>query len=451
MAKKSSPQPPPAPDPSAVARAQTGSNLVAAIGNTFMGNANEYSPLGTVENIWAGERAVVDPSNGNTYYVPTFDRRTTLSPEQQRLYDQQTGLGIQSNDIAKAQLTRVNDMISSPIDQSRLPARVDSIEPRPTLSPMAGRPSLYEDLAPVNIESFDGGDYQELTRNPAEVGGPQRNVGPIDYSNDRRRVEEAIYSRINPQLDRDRAALETTLVNQGFTRGSEAFNREMDSFGRQANDARMQAVLAGGQEQSRMAGLDFQRFGLENQAQAQDNAQRIERAGFANDASTQDLQNRIAQNTATNVAAGLEFDQDAQRRSFYNTSRQQDYDNEARRIEFNNRIYQQDFANRQDDAAFRNTARERALQETFALRNQPLNEIAALMGGGQVTMPQFTQFRPGQIEAAQPGMYAMQGYQTSMQGYNAQQQAQAQSRAGLYNLGASILGAGTRMAAPRLF
>ncbi len=40
-------------------------------------------------------------------------------------------------------------------------------------------------------------------------------------------------------------------------------------------------------------------------------------------------------------------------------------------------------------AQFANQARQQALQEAFALRSQPLNEIAGLMGGSQIAMPQF--------------------------------------------------------------
>lgn len=444
MGKKSTPAPPPQPDPYAVARAQTGSNVMTSIANTWLGNANETSPLGTVDYRNTGYQTVTDPSNGQTYQIPTFERTTTMSPEQQTLYDQQVGLGWLSNNIAGDQLTRVNDLISRPVDTSALPRRIDSIAPTPGFERMPGGPELYQYIGDPNIAGFDPSVYGGLQREFADVGGPQRRVGPTDFSQDRQRVEEALYSRLNPQLERDRAALESTLVNQGFARGSEAFNREMDAFNRQANDARMGVVRAGGEEQSRLAGLDFQRFGLENQAEAQAYQQALERARFGNEAGTQDLQNRIAGNVAQNTAAGLDWDQRAQNLQFYNTSQQQTHDNLARSIEFNNKTGQQEFANTQDAAAFQNTARERALQEALALRNQPLNEIAALMNGGQVTMPQFTQFRPGQVDPTPVGNYVYQGYNTAMNGYNQQLQANAASRAGMYNLGAAVLGTGAR-------
>lgn len=68
-------------------------------------------------------------------------------------------------------------------------------------------------------------------------------------------VTEGILSRLDPQVERQRQALETQLVNQGFQRGTQGFNEALDEFNRAQNDLRLQATLAGGQEQSRLFGL----------------------------------------------------------------------------------------------------------------------------------------------------------------------------------------------------
>lgn len=65
-------------------------------------------------------------------------------------------------------------------------------------------------------------------------------VGDVQKS-----AENAYLSRINPQLDIQEDKLRTKLATQGITQGSEAYNREMDTFGRQRNDATQQAVMAG--------------------------------------------------------------------------------------------------------------------------------------------------------------------------------------------------------------
>ena len=43
-------------------------------------------------------------------------------------------------------------------------------------------------------------------------------------------------------------------------------------------------------------------------------------------------------------------------------------------------------------AQFGNQARQQSLQEMLALRNQPINEISALMSGGQVSLPNVPQY-----------------------------------------------------------
>jgi hypothetical protein len=78
--------------------------------------------------------------------------------------------------------------------------------------------------------------------------------GAIDDTS-RKRVEDAIMSRINPQYQNDESALRTRLLNSGIEVGTDAYNREMNNFSQRLNDARMQAVLAGGQEESRQVGL----------------------------------------------------------------------------------------------------------------------------------------------------------------------------------------------------
>ena len=98
-------------------------------------------------------------------------------------------------------------------------------------------------------------------------------IGDPDQS--RATVESAVLSRINPDLERERAALESRLANQGITMGSEAWNTGMQDWSRMANDARMQAVLTGGQEQSRIFGLGMGQSQMSNAARQQSLAEQL--------------------------------------------------------------------------------------------------------------------------------------------------------------------------------
>jgi len=321
---------PAAPDPKATAAAQTGSNVQTAIANTIMGNANETSPYGSVRYNQIGTQRIGAPAGqsvapgggtggyggkmgeafgmggggvgaggGEGYDIPQYERVVTLSPEQQKLYNQQTRLGSDLNNLAIGQTGRLNDTLSKPI-------------------------------------SFDG-----LPK------------VPTDFSADRLRVEEALNSRLNPQIERDRNALETKLVNQGLARGSSAFNEEMDSVNRQATDQRMQSVLAGGQEQSRLYGIS-------------------------------------------------------------------------------------------------SDARNRGVQEMLALRNQPINEISALMSGGQVTAPQFQQYQGGSVAPTDIAGMTYNSAALNNQNYQTQQSQNNAAMGGMFGLGQAALMGGMKYGLPLL-
>lgn len=72
-------------------------------------------------------------------------------------------------------------------------------------------------------------------------------VSADDVATQQARAEEAYMSRLNPQFQRDEEALRARLINQGIGQGSQAYQREMDTFNQMRNDARQQAILAGQQ------------------------------------------------------------------------------------------------------------------------------------------------------------------------------------------------------------
>lgn len=78
-------------------------------------------------------------------------------------------------------------------------------------------------------------------------------------------VQDAIFSRLTPQLERRRGQLENQLSNQGITRGSEAWNNAMTDQGQQENDLMTQAALQGIN-----TGLTARQQGMQEQAYMQD-------------------------------------------------------------------------------------------------------------------------------------------------------------------------------------
>src|SRR4029077_6066277 len=111
--------------------------------------------------------------------------------------------------------------------------------------------------------SFDPGGQ---ARTDFSTGGPMAMQGKQDYGAEWAEVENAIMSPIQPQYDKSRDTLNANLAAQGFNVNSAGYRNAADESKRNLTDARMQAVLAGGQEQTRLFGLDQSRLGFNNAA-----------------------------------------------------------------------------------------------------------------------------------------------------------------------------------------
>ena len=193
---KSTPKPPTVPDPVATANAQAAANKETAIAQSQLNMVNQDTPFGSLSFEQTGKG-----EDG----TPTFTATQTLAPEQQALLDQTNQAGLAFGQTANNQLATVQDRLSQPVDFSQFGA------------------------------------------------APQAN------EETRQATRDAILGRIQPDIDRDRAALETQLVNQGFERGSAGFDDQFRNFNQGVNDLRLGADAAAGSEMARV-------FGLENAA-----------------------------------------------------------------------------------------------------------------------------------------------------------------------------------------
>ena len=357
-------------------------------------------------------------------------------------------------------------MLGQPIDVSSLPSAVNSVGSGPRFTGPAGTPTLQSrlpDAGSITRGIAGAGPIQRsvnLSEAPTTfgrtAGNIQYGVGPQDgFSADRQRVEDALMGRLNPQLDQDREALRTRLSNQGLVEGTTAFNSAMDLANRQATDARLGAILAGGQEQSRLYDLALSQGGFNNAAQQQDFGQQQARGLFGMNAIDQNNAARLASGNFANEAQGQQFGQNqagaelanaAQQQRFgqnlagaemYNTAHQQDYANRQGAANIQNELAQRGYENEITGASFTNTARERALQEMLALRNQPINEISALMAGNQVQMPQFAQYRPGQVAGTDISGNIYNSAALDQQNYAQQMAQQNAMMGGLFGLGSA--------------
>jgi hypothetical protein len=386
MGKKAA-KPPPAPDPVKTAQAQTDSNIDTARMNANLNRLDESDPMGSV--------SYTDLGNDR------WRKDTTLTDVGQRQFDLQNQVDEGTNRLALQGVGQASNVLNSPFSLDGL-----TREPAPGLIGWTGVQRTIDGGGPIQGRVGDGG---QIRSDFGDAGQLQRSVGPSDFSADRQKVEQAVMSRMQPQLDQGRARMEQRLADQGIPAGSEAHNRQMDALGRQENDARQQAVLAGGQEQSRMFGMDLNQGNFANQAQQTAYGQEMGRAGFANEAQGQRFGQGVTQGQFANDAQSLGFGQGLQQGQFHNQATSQ--------------LINQQSADKADWA----NSRQRQLQELLLQRSQPINEIGALLGTGQVGMPQFQQTTPVNVQGTDVmGAYGantaanQSAYNTAQQAKNAQ-------------------------------
>jgi hypothetical protein len=85
------------------------------------------------------------------------------------------------------------------------------------------------------------------------------------------------------------------------------------------------------------------------------------------------------------------------------------------------------------------TGRGEAVQEALTARNQPINEITALMSGSQVAQPNYINPNEPTIPTTDTAGIINQNYQQRLQNYQIQQAQQQQMLGGLFGLGSAAL------------
>lgn len=202
---------PKAPSANEQAAAQGAQNKETAWYNALLQNMDQNTPYGSLTYTQSG-----------TKEEPKWTSNINLSPEQQQILDSQNRQGIAMNELGEQQIGRIGESVATPY-------------------------------------SYDG------------IQNTLPTYGDINQASTR--AEEALMSRLNPQFQRQEEAMRTRLINQGIGQGSQAYQREMETFNQAQNDARMQAILGGQQYGSNEQNMALQRRGQEiNEYDRQRNA-----------------------------------------------------------------------------------------------------------------------------------------------------------------------------------
>lgn len=173
---------PKAPDPNATAAAQGQWNSFTAQQQQAMNMVGQNSPWGSLAYNQTGTQTIIDP-NGKPVQVPMYTANTTLTPEQQKIYDQTQAADLNLATIANEQSGKIGQILNDPF-------------------------------------SFENSDAEQWAY---DLASP----------------------RILQQQGQNQRQLESQLVNSGIRRGTQAWDSEMARLTNANSDQLNQLALTG--------------------------------------------------------------------------------------------------------------------------------------------------------------------------------------------------------------
>jgi len=365
------PKPPETPDPYETASAQQVANVEVAVANTALSNADEDHPGGTVRFVQTSDFIVTNTYDGNgvvtgTRNIYRWKKTTALTASAQTIYDQQEIISNAMNSWAISQIGYLDSQQDSPLTDLIL-------SPRRALPD----PAILETSAPV-------------------LGSFTEQIGTQDNAAHYETVRDSINERLQYQIEVDKAAKIADLSHRGIVPGMEAYDDALFEFTKQSNDARTQAFLASGQEQTRMVTLEGTIGSFRNE--------------------TTELKFRL--NAAIDDIR-------------------------------NDRLLKQ-YQAYEDAADFVQAQRARELQEAIALRGANINELTSLMHGGKVDVPQFANFKSAAIGKTPVASSVYQSAAMDVQKWQMKTQQQQQMFGGIMAGVGNMAGAAIAMSDRRL-
>lgn len=180
---------------------------------------------------------------------------------------------------------------------------------------------------------------------------------------------------------------------------------------------------------------------LQNQAIGQNFGQGMSAQQLQNSAIAQNLQSGLAGLQTRNDARNANISNAMQAQAMQNAAMQQNYGQAANIAGLYNSAAAQNYNQNMQAAQFGNTASDQALARALQLRNQPLNEITALMGASQIQNPQFQGYTGANVSAAPVYQAASDQARYGMDVYGQQMAARNANMAAL----GQVAGAGMGM------
>lgn len=384
------PKAPKAPDPKETAAASTGTNVGTGIANAFMQNYSTVDPAGSTTFDVTGNYTYTDPYTGQSYDIPTFTATQQLSPDGQQIFDlyQQTqgNLGQLGADQSASLIPYMNervDLSKGAVQDAMFPG-VDLSQARGEAGMDVGRDAIYGQLG----DQFAYGDLPNVDALGLGLETEQR-------------LFDLGSRRLDPMFERREDRLRQRLADQGIQQESDAFSTAMQDFGQERNDAYNNLALTGRAQAANEIAREGQ-FDLSRRQQ-----------GVAEALAARGQQMSDRGQALNELMAGWGTGMDA-RQQMVNELLGQYGVTSADRTEAMNRLMTE--------------------------RNQPLNEIGALLSGSQVQQPIFAAPNIGAIPTTDTGGIINQDYANRYNNYTNQMGLYGDLMGGLFSLGAARIG-----------
>lgn len=471
MGKKS---PPPPPDYTKAAELQAASAKENLAAQTAANRPNQITPWG--QQTWSSTPG----ADGQKQWTQT----TTLSPQQQEALDSQMAVSTGRSKAAEGLLGQATNSFKSPLDYSGMEQGATHLD-SPGMGTLPGAAPRAQGVGAApqaqGLYSFGGPIKSDVGFNQVtagSVGGGGGSSGPLKYEMDhtagdwRQRAQDAALKFQEPLNQQRTSGLESQLANMGLTRGSEAWNTEMRNNADQTMRNQYQAFGAGQSEANMLFNQDLQSSQFTNNARGQQfdqsyrNAALGQQAGIANAQNSLTAQGMNNQNALLaaqfgNNAQSQGFQQNLQGQGFNNQVGQQNFQNNMAGQAFNNQAGQQNFQNdlslaqagdqqaqqklamQMQTGRYNQNIRQNQIAEAQQKRNQPLNELNALLSGQQIqspSMPSFT--NSGVAPGTNYSGAANQTYQAQMDAFNAKNQGLSGLMSGVSGLAGAAGGLG---------
>jgi hypothetical protein len=416
---------PPPPDYIGAANTQAAASKELTNIQNFANRPTINTPFGSQS--WQTS-AQVDPATGQT--VTSWTQNNTLAPALQSALNAQIGLQNDRSQLAGNFMDRVASEYQRPFDYANLPqmaeanpvgnlqtnvgdyarglqtgvdSRANNVVsgfnfagPQMGMSPMTGGLNYGVSQQPLNT-GFSGmtGDLtrgtgtESLQRSLATGDNPD--LPQID-SGYRDRVADQLMQRMQPVHNYQQQQLEARLANQGFTVGSEAYNRALTELQQRQANERFNALDQAGNEAQRLFGMQMgarqQAFNEDvsggnffNQAANQAFNQGLSANQFANQATGQAFNQAMQAQQAGNQALGQQFQQNVTNANLNNQAINQAYGQTLGAFNFGNQAQNQAYNQMMGQANLANQAAGQAFNQDLQARqfgNQALGQASAL-------------------------------------------------------------------------